>query len=70
MNKMSEPNIIINGQQVTSAMSMTIRVAIENFAVDLDDGRMHSKIGEAYKERIQEIRTLMHKPEKENKDDT
>lgn len=56
---MSEPKITINGQEVTNAMAMTIRVSIENFAIDLEEGRMGAGITESYRDRIREIRTLI-----------
>lgn len=58
---MSEPTIIINGQQLTDAQAMTVRVAIEHFAVDLaerglgNDERAKA-ISKGYLDRIGEIR--------------
>jgi hypothetical protein len=61
---MKEPIIEINGYMVTPAMSMTIRVALENFAMDLhanglgdDDSGQAMK--DSYIQRIVEIRELM-----------
>lgn len=58
-----EPQISIQGFLLTAAQAMTIRVAIENFAVSLRDGLgddAHGKaMTEGYLARIQEIRKLM-----------
>lgn len=61
-----EPNIVINGKTASPAMAMTIRVAIENFAMDLADTGLgddeHGKtMTVLYLERISEIRKLMIK---------
>lgn len=63
---MREAVIEINGWQLTPAQSMTLRVAMESFAADLD----HHGLGEdyhgkrmttAYLDRISEIRVSMYK---------
>ena len=63
---MKEADIEINGWQLTPAQSMTLRVAMESFAGDLD----HHGLGEddrgkdmtaAYLDRISEIRVSMYK---------
>lgn len=63
---MKEPNIEINGWQCTPAMAITIRTAIEGFAMDLQhNGLGNDEHGKAMKEgylaRIQEVRELMAK---------
>jgi hypothetical protein len=63
---MKEPQIEINGWQATPAMAMTIRVAIESFAVDLranglGDDEHGIAMKELYFARIYEIRELMAK---------
>ena len=47
MNKKNihEPCIMINGKMLTSGESMTIRVAIESFALTLKDGLGDDKLG-------------------------
>ena len=63
---MIEANITINGKQISSAMSTTIRVAIESFACSLsedglgEDNTVGKAICEAYKQRINEIRKLLY----------
>ena len=56
-----EPKIIINGTPVTEAMAMTVRVAIEHFSMSLTESGPGDDIGELYKERIIELRSLMYK---------
>lgn len=62
-----EPNFIINGKPANSSQAITIRVAIESFAVDLQEGlgeETHGQdICQAYLRRIDEIRNLMFCPE-------
>jgi len=59
-----EPVITINGTLVTSAMSMTIRCAINNFALDLKsnglgDDNLGKDMTSLYLERIKEINQLI-----------
>lgn len=61
---MDEPNITINGKQLTIGQAMTIRVALESFCMSLwseglgDDA--HGKaMTEGYLARAAEIRALM-----------
>lgn len=58
-----EPEIIINGIKVTDGMAMTIRVAIETFSVDLQDGLGDDDHGRAitkgYQANIDKIRDLI-----------
>ena len=61
-----EAIITINGKQISSAMSMTIRVAIEGFSMELKENGLgpdkHGKEMVAlYQERINEIRGLLYK---------
>lgn len=59
-----EPAITINGQPLDVGQSMTVRVAIETFAMCLEDGMMDDAndkaLVAAYRARIVEIRRLMH----------
>lgn len=62
MNK--EPEIIINGTKVTDGMAMTIRVAIESYAMDLrSEGLGDDEHGKAmtkgYLDNIDYIRRLI-----------
>ena len=54
-----EPTIIINGQQLNTAQAMTIRVALNVFAIDLQDGLGNDDHGKkmtaAYQSRLTEI---------------
>jgi hypothetical protein len=60
-----EPKITINGQRLTEAQAMTIRIAIEAFADDLAvPGRLGTddhaeKMVAGYRARIDEIRGIM-----------
>lgn len=63
---MEEPQIEINGWQATPAMAMTIRVALESFAMDLQANGQHDcehgiAMTNSYMDRIKEIRELMYK---------
>ena len=59
---MSEPIIVINGNKLTNCQSMTIRVAIEQFAIDLKEenalgeDETGKQIAQGYKRNITEIR--------------
>jgi hypothetical protein len=64
-----EPTITINGQVCTDAMAMTIRVALEGFAMDLKEHGLgddvHGKtMVQLYQARIDEIRKLIFNKEK------
>lgn len=66
---MSEPEITINGVPLTDTQAMTIRVAIENFAIDLNDAGLgedeHGKVmTRRYLQAIQEIRRAIFKQER------
>ena len=63
---MQEAKIIINGVEITNAMSMTVRVALESFAMGLsDDGLGDDESGKRtarlYLSRVNEIRPLLSK---------
>lgn len=61
----SEAVITISGTDLTFGQSMTVRVAIENFAMSLveenalGDDDLGRSIAEGYKARISEIRALI-----------
>lgn len=66
LNQTSEPIITVSGTQLTTAQAMTVRVALEMFAMDLSLPSMdhqedaHGKeVNDAYMQRIREIRLLM-----------
>lgn len=61
---MSEPSITINGTVLTEGQAMTVRVALEHYAYDLQaDGLGKDETGKAicagYLRNIGEIRRLM-----------
>lgn len=58
---MEESLIVINGKTLTAGQAITIRVALENFALMLtkDDGPIFG-IEMHYMDRIQEIRRTMN----------
>ena len=66
-----EPNIIINGTQLTSAQAMTIRVALGSFRTDMMfgdglGGDCHGRrMTDLYLERTSEIETLLIKKQGE-----
>ena len=70
MSLINEADITINGVKLTSGQAMTIRVALQSFAVDLlsnglggdDTGE---KIKDAYLARMREINAIIHDPYKE-----
>ena len=60
----SEPNIIINGITLMEGQAMTVRVALETFALTLfHEGLGQDRIGtdicRGYLARIEEIRSMM-----------
>jgi hypothetical protein len=58
-----EPQITINGTQLTEAQAITTRVAIVNFLIELQDDDFVLKlgpIGALYKARLTEINALIH----------
>ena len=56
---MSEPSIVVNGMRLTEGQAMTVRVALNAFCVDLQDGLGDDEHGKrmtiAYKKRLSEI---------------
>lgn len=58
-----EPNIVINGRHLTEGQAMTIRVAVQNFAMTLQDGLGDDPNGVAicrgYQINIAEINAIM-----------
>lgn len=64
MKEHKEADITISGQRLTEAQSMTIRVAIGDFAIFCRDnakGDEDSEIFRLYLERIKEIEALISK---------
>jgi hypothetical protein len=58
---MRDPLITINGKPLSDAQAMTVRVAIENFASDLNDPDFNvGPIEVHYKQRIAEIRIELY----------
>jgi len=60
---MNEPDIIINGRQLTVGQAMTVRVAISAFSMQLGaigDDVHGRRMAAAYMERLREISLLMH----------
>jgi len=61
---MQEAKITINGMKVSDAMSMTIRVALESFAMELSENGLGDdahgeRMVELYLARINEMRPLL-----------
>jgi hypothetical protein len=60
---MNEPNIIINGQKLTSGQAMTVRVALGAFAMSLKDGLGDDEHGRrmttAYQAQLADIFRIM-----------
>lgn len=57
-----EPRITINGVELTDAQAMTVRVAIGNFRIELNDpdfARALGTVGDVYKARAAEIERVM-----------
>jgi hypothetical protein len=64
---MAEPNITINGQQLSEAEAMTVRVAVASFAMSLTDEGLGDddhgkKMTAAYLARLQEIQAKIFAP--------
>lgn len=69
-----EPYIVINGNSISQSMSMTIRVAIEHFASDLNENglgedRHGKRMTDAYLQNISYIRKLIFGDALQSKDD-
>jgi hypothetical protein len=57
-----EPQIIINGVELTVGQAMTVRVACGAFAMGMGDAEIRlglGEIGDAYQKRLREIHKLM-----------
>jgi hypothetical protein len=66
MSMTKEPNVVINGQELTEAQAMTIRNAIESFdstlRVDgLGDDEHGSSMVKSYRKNIDDIREIIFK---------
>lgn len=65
-NIYKEPEITVDGIELTDAQSMTLRVAINSFAMDLrhdglGDDAHGKRMTELYLERIKEINAIIFK---------
>lgn len=59
---MTEPSITINGVQLTPGQAMTVRVAIEMFAMQIAEPDFEiGPIGSLYQASIAEIRKVMYR---------
>ncbi len=56
---MTEPDIIINGVQLTAAQAMAVRVAVSSFDVDCGDDEHGIAMNKAYEARINEVFRIM-----------
>ncbi len=70
VNYEAEPIITINGQQLTNAQAMTVRVAITSFAADLveeglGDDETGREIAQGYWDRLKELHLLIFTKRKE-----
>lgn len=62
MSDGKEPSIAINGKMLSTGQAMTVRVAVNNFLIELQDDEFMEalgKIGPAYRDRLVEITKLM-----------
>lgn len=62
---MTEASIVINGVELTDAQSMTVRVALGSFSIDLHENGLgnddHGRaMREGYLSRINEINCIIH----------
>jgi len=69
---MNEARIIINGVELTLGQSMTLRVALQSFAMDLrenglGDDETGKAIANGYLARISEMNTLIMRDENERR---
>lgn len=60
-----EPKVEVNGHLLTTAQAMTLRVALESFAMGLTeeglgDDKHGNEIARLYLQRIREIRKFMY----------
>ena len=58
---MQEAKIIIEGDELSQEASMTVRVAIENFATYLSDGCLVKRTRDKYMKQINIIRESIYK---------
>ena len=65
MSRIIEPDIIINGTPLTTAQALTVRVAVQTFAMDLlhglGDDDHGKRMEKAYADRIREVNALMQR---------
>jgi len=69
---MNEARIIINGVELTLGQSMTLRVALQSFAMDLKENglgsdEMGKSIAKGYLARISEMNNLIMRDENERR---
>lgn len=58
-----EPEIIINGQRLTPAQAMTVRVALSSFEPHCGDDEQGIAMAKAYTDRASEVfRIMLGKP--------
>jgi hypothetical protein len=61
-----EPNIVVNGKTLSYAQAMTVRVALESFAMDLSDhnclgsDEVGRTIADGYRACISQIRAILY----------
>lgn len=64
MKILTEPDITINGYRLSNAQAMTVRVALNAFAMDLQSGLGEDDIGKSmtigYQSAIRDILTMIH----------
>ena len=60
---MNEPNIIINGIQLTTAQAMTVRVALSGCRWDCGDDKHGIALRKAYEARTREVLAIMFSQE-------
>lgn len=63
--RVMEPKIIINGTELTTAQTMTVRVAIGDFSFSLmrnglGDDEQGREMTRLYRERIAELNKIIH----------
>lgn len=60
--KHDEPRITINGHELSVGQAMTVRVAVGNFLLELQDEQFVSELGQIgplYRARLKEIALLL-----------
>lgn len=61
-----EPDIVINGVRLSVGQSLSTRVAVELYMLELEDEQFRKdmgRVGDNYQARLREVRTLMSKKE-------